>query len=149
MWGTDKVNRKQAGMTLIENNCEIVGDVHFSDKLTVNGFVKGNIVAQSTNAKVTVSEKGKVKGEIRVPSVVSNGVINGDIHSEKHILLDAKASVTGNVYYNTIEMVKGSRVYGNLVHESDAEQAVAKKTIEPQRGEPIVPKVAAVSDNAP
>jgi|TARA_B100001964_G_C14236072_1_gene602520 cytoskeletal protein CcmA (bactofilin family) len=149
MWGANKANGKQAGMTLIENNCEIVGDVHFSDKLTVNGFVKGNIVAQSTNAKVTVSEKGKVKGEIRVPSVVSNGVINGDIHSEKHIVLDAKSSVTGNVYYNTIEMVKGSRVYGNLVHQSNAEKAVAKKITEPPRSEPIVQKVAAMSDKAP
>lgn len=121
----------ESGITLIANNCELSGDVHFSDKLLINGTVKGNIYAvEGSKAVVTVSEKGRVKGEIRVPNVVINGKVYGDVHSDKHIELSAKAEITGNVYYNLIEMVMGSRVDGNLVHAKDRKQTKADDTSE-------------------
>lgn len=125
----------ESGITLIANNCEVSGDLHFSDQLQINGTVKGNIyAAEGSKAVVTVSEKGRVKGEIRVPNVIINGKVYGDVHSDKHIELAAKAEIKGNVFYNLIEMVMGSRVDGNLVHtkagkarteapESDADSA--------------------------
>ena len=107
----------ESGITLIANNCEVSGDLHFSDQLQINGTVKGNIyAAEGSKAIVTVSEKGRVKGEIRVPNVIINGKVHGDVHSDKHIELAAKAEIIGNVFYNLIEMVMGSRVDGNLVH---------------------------------
>ena len=71
-----------------------------------------------------VSEKGRVVGEIRAPSVVVNGKVYGDIHSDKHVELAAKAEVKGNVYYNLIEMVMGSKVDGNLVHVKNGKPEV-------------------------
>ncbi len=116
-----------AGITLIANNCELSGDVHFSDELQVNGTIKGNIFAvEGSKAVIVVSEKGRVKGDIRVPNVVINGKVFGDIHSEKHIELAAKAEINGNVYYNLIEMVMGSRVDGNLVHVKDGKESKAE-----------------------
>lgn len=107
----------ESGITLIANNCEVSGDLHFSDQLQINGTVKGNIYAvEGSKAVVTVSEKGRVKGDIRAPNVIINGKVYGDVHSDKHIELAAKAEIKGNVYYNLIEMVMGSRVDGNLVH---------------------------------
>jgi len=109
--------KSEAGITLIANNCELSGDIHFSDQLLVNGTVKGNIYAEAgSKALVTVSEKGRVSGDIRVPNVVVNGKVRGDIHSDKHVELSAKAEIVGNVYYSLIEMVMGSRVDGSLVH---------------------------------
>lgn len=112
-----KKNRGEAGVTLVATNCELVGDIHFNDQLLINGVVKGNIYAQSgSKATVTVSEKGRVRGEIRVPNVIVNGKVFGDINSDRHVELAAKAEVKGNVYYNFIEMVMGSWVDGHLVH---------------------------------
>ena len=71
-----KENRGEAGVTLVATNCELVGDIHFNDQLLINGIVKGNIYSQSgSKATVTVSEKGRVRGEIRVPNVVVNGKV--------------------------------------------------------------------------
>ena len=110
-------NKTKSGITLVAGNCQLIGDVHFTDQLLVNGVVNGNIRAESgTNATLTISEKGEVRGEIRVPNVIVNGAVDGDIHSEKHIELSAKAEVSGNVYYKVIEMVMGSRVDGQFVH---------------------------------
>jgi cytoskeletal protein CcmA (bactofilin family) len=109
--------KSEAGITLIANNCELSGDIHFSDQLLVNGTVNGNIFAEAgSKALLTISEKGRVSGDIRVPNVVINGKVAGDIHSDKHVELSAKAEIVGNVYYSLIEMVMGSRVDGSLVH---------------------------------
>lgn len=109
--------KQESGITLVANNCELTGDVHFSDQLMVNGVVRGNVYArEGSKAVVTVSEKGRVKGDIRAPNVIVNGKVFGDIYSDKHIELAARAEVKGNVFYNLIEMVMGSRVDGNLVH---------------------------------
>ena len=125
-------NRPESGITLIAKNCEINGDVHFSDQLQVNGTVNGNILAQDgSEASVTISEKGKVTGEVRVPNVIVNGKVEGDIYASKHIELAANAAITGNVYYNLIEMVKGSCVEGKLVHcEPGKADAAPKATPE-------------------
>ena len=122
-----KDGKHESGITLVATNCELVGDVHFSDQLLINGIVKGNIYAQAgSKATVTISENGRVRGEIRVPNVIVNGKVCGDIRSDKHIELATKAEVKGNVYYNLIEMVMGSRVDGQLVHLQDGKKDVAE-----------------------
>ncbi|MEX0943145.1 MAG: polymer-forming cytoskeletal protein [Pseudomonadales bacterium] len=144
--------KPEAGITLIANNCELEGDVHFSDQLLVNGVVKGNVYAQEgSKAVVTVSEKGRVKGQIRAPNVIVNGKVYGDIYSDKHVELAARAEVKGNVYYNLIEMVMGSRVDGNLVHvkavkDSRHEATVTGESTEDakQGSESVKPAVSAV-----
>ncbi len=148
-----KEGRGESGTTLVATSCELVGDVHFSDELLINGIVKGNIYAQSgSKAVVRISEKGRVHGEIRVPRVIVNGKVFGDIRSDKHIELAAKAEIKGNIYYYLIEMVQGSKVDGHLVHLLDGKQEVAdsnsetaaEKLSEEKSGEEAVAPVAAV-----
>lgn len=111
--------------TLISKNTEVVGDVHFSGTLHIEGTLRGDVhVKDGGDAHLEVAENGRVEGQITVPTVRINGHVVGDIHSDKHVELAAKAVVEGNVHYKLIEMVKGSQVNGNLVY--DAEDA--KKT---------------------
>ena len=147
MFGDNKGSKTESGITLIAANCEFVGDVYFSDQLLVNGIVKGNIYAQAgSKAVITVSEKGRVKGEIQVPNVIINGKVYGDIKSDKHIELASKAEVKGNVYYHLIEMVRGSRVDGNLIHLKDGKLDIktpeAESKISTPHPEPELRKVA-------
>ena len=72
----DKNAKTEKGTTLVANNCQIEGDVLFSDELCIEGVVKGNIIAQDgARAEVRVSEKGRVVGEIRAQTVVVNGYV--------------------------------------------------------------------------
>ena len=139
-----KDGRSEAGITLIATNCELVGDIHFSDQLMVNGVVKGNIYAEAgSRATLTVSEKGQVHGEIRVPNVIVNGKVVGKIRSDMHIELAARAEVYGNVHYNLIEMVKGSKVEGQFLHVQDGARSAESKPAKPE-DESKVAAVAAV-----
>jgi len=113
----DKYASAADAHTLVSRTTEVVGDIHFSGELIIEGKVKGNIYAEDdSKALIRVAEKGSVEGEICVPSAVVNGLVQGDVRSATHIELAAKAVVVGNVYYNLIEMVMGSEVNGNLMH---------------------------------
>lgn len=144
-----KDGRSEAGITLVATNCELVGDIRFSDQLLVNGVVKGSIYAEAgSKATLTVSEKGQVRGEIRVPIVIINGKVVGEIRSDKHIELAAKAEVYGDVYYNLIEMVKGSKVQGQFLHVQDgasSAESMSVKAAEKSEGESKAVAVAAVN----
>jgi cytoskeletal protein CcmA (bactofilin family) len=108
---------KTLAHTLISRQTEIVGDLHFMGELIVEGKIKGSIYAQDgSEALVRIAESGVVEGDVYVPSVVVNGLVNGDIHSTQHVEMAAKAVVCGNVYYNLIEMVMGSEINGSLLH---------------------------------
>jgi len=60
--------------------------------------------------------KGRVEGDIRVPCVIINGEIVGDVYSSKQLELASKARVKGNVFYTLVEMAAGSEVNGSLTH---------------------------------
>ena len=118
----EKVMGFAAGSTtLISKSAELSGDINFSGNLEIEGTVRGNInAAPGSDARVRIMEKGVVEGEIRVPSVVVNGRVVGDVYAGKHVELAAKAVVEGNVHYQLIEMVKGALVNGNLVYSAEA-----------------------------
>ena len=106
--------------SLIGQNSEIQGDVIFSGGLHVDGKVKGNVIAaEGDDSVLTLSERGVIEGEVKVPNVVVNGTVIGDVHALSHVELAAQARVHGNVYYSLIEMAMGAEVNGNLVHRAD------------------------------
>ena len=108
------------GVTLIAGHTEVVGDVRFDDQLFVSGKVVGNILADHEKATLIVGEDGTVVGEIRVPNVVINGRVEGDVYSTHKIEMAPQARVHGNVYYKVIEMQMGAVVDGHLMHEQSA-----------------------------
>lgn len=116
-----KKNRRNAQIdSLIGGGTELHGDVHFKDGLHIDGVVKGNVIAVGDDTMLTMSEQGRIEGEVRVHNIVLNGEVVGDVHAFQHIELAPAARVTGNVYYNLIEMAMGAEVNGKLVHQADA-----------------------------
>ena len=117
--------------TLISRDTTLVGDVHFSGCLEVEGVVQGNIIADAgKDAIVRVVDKGRVEGEVRAPTVVINGTVEGDVFSTKHLELAPKGRVQGNVHYVLLEMAAGSEVNGSLTH-SVAAEALREKSPDP------------------
>ena len=118
MWGAKEKQRDARIDTLIGRNTEVVGDVAFSGGLHVDGRVNGNVVATTdTNAVVSISEHGEIEGEVRVPRVVVNGKVLGDVYASDRLELAPNARVAGNVFYNLIEMAAGAEINGKLVHQ--------------------------------
>ncbi|GMQ95676.1 MAG: hypothetical protein BMS9Abin14_125 [Gammaproteobacteria bacterium] len=120
MFGNRKRIRTTKIDTLIGRKTEMLGDVKFAGGLHVDGTVKGNVIAEEDPSSVlTLSETGAIEGEVRVPNVVLNGTVIGDVHARQHIELASNARITGSVYYSLIEMAIGAEVNGNLVHVAE------------------------------
>jgi cytoskeletal protein CcmA (bactofilin family) len=111
--------------TIIGQQTRIEGNVHFSGGLHIDGQVKGGVIADVDSTSVlTVSEHGSIEGDVRVPTVILNGRVTGDVRSAERIELAAKARVDGDVYYNLIEMAMGAAVNGSLVHNVETDSPV-------------------------
>lgn len=131
----NKQNKRNSQInTLIGSGTEIHGDIHFKDGLHIDGVVKGNVIADGDHSMLTMSEHGRIEGEVRVHNIVLNGAVQGDVYASEHIELAPEARVQGNVYYNLIEMAMGAEVNGNLVHKSQksAQSGVEKSPSAPK-----------------
>lgn len=111
--------------TLISRATKVIGDLHFTGELQLEGKVTGNIIAEDEkDAKVVIADTGLVEGEIRAPVVIVNGKVLGNIYSSKHLELAAKGNVTGTVHYHSIEMVKGAQVNGSMINKQQESASV-------------------------
>ena len=113
--------------TLVGHNTKIIGDIHFEGGLHVDGLIEGNIYARDAGSRLSISERGQVQGEVRVPEVMLNGMVKGDVYAGERVELGVKAKVEGNVYYNLIRMEAGATVNGKLVHKPEGSPVLALK----------------------
>jgi cytoskeletal protein CcmA (bactofilin family) len=116
MWGKPKTKASKIE-TLIGNTIEIRGDLIFSGGLHVDGKIVGNVIADNgSDSMLVLSDHGSIEGEVRVPYVVLNGEVIGDVYAAERVELSSRAQVNGNVFYNMLEMAMGAEVNGSLVH---------------------------------
>jgi cytoskeletal protein CcmA (bactofilin family) len=132
MLGRDRKNNDRPAVdvdTLIGARVTVRGDLVFSGGLHIDGTLVGSVSAEpGAEAVLVVSERGRIEGEIRVPHVVINGTIDGDIHAVAKVELASKARVNGNIHYRLLEMAAGAEVNGRIVHEDPAAPAAAPAT---------------------
>ena len=111
--------------TLIGQGTLINGDICFSGGLRIDGSVKGNIYTENDDSAVlTLSEQGSIEGEVKVPNLIINGSITGDVYTTSHVELAPKAKIKGNVYYRLLEMSMGAEVNGQLIHLAEGDNAI-------------------------
>ncbi len=133
MFGSDKNMKEKVTKpsmdvgTLIGEKTTVTGDIEFSGGLHLDGAHKGNIVSQidDTSAVLTITDKGRVEGLVRVPHVIVDGVLVGDIHSNQKLELLANAKIHGNVYYRLIVIEVGAEINGSMVHEDAPQKHLA------------------------
>ena len=128
MWGK-KTSKSTKIETLIGTAMEIQGDLIFSGGLHVDGKIVGNVIAEDdSHSMLVLSDQGQIEGEVRVPYVVLNGQVTGDVFASERVELSSHGQVKGNVYYNLLEMAMGAEVNGNLVHCKDEKKLLEYQT---------------------
>ncbi|MDX8385433.1 MAG: polymer-forming cytoskeletal protein [Gallionella sp.] len=106
--------------SLIGAGTVIEGNLNFSGGLRIDGKVIGGVIATPGKPSTLVlSEQACVEGEVNVTHLVINGTIKGPVYASEYMELQAKARVSGDVHYATMEIHLGAIVEGKLVH-SDA-----------------------------
>jgi len=122
MFGSGKKKSTKV-QTVIGANCTFTGNLVFDGGLHVDGKVVGNVSAEpGSGAVAVISENGCVEGQVRVPHLLLNGSVVGDVYASERVELLRQARVTGDVYYNLLEMAMGAEINGNLLHRKPEEQ---------------------------
>ena len=123
-----RTKRKMSTTTesLVGHNTQVHGDISFSGRLHVDGTIKGNVSADDESSLLTLSDRGTVEGEVRVPFVQLNGIVNGNVFADERVELASSARIEGDVYYNLIEMAMGAEVNGQLVHTSERDRGALR-----------------------
>lgn len=121
MFGSGNSKPKNSIECLIGSGTTIEGNITFAGGLRVDGRVHGDVVAADGKpGTLVLSEQAQIEGEIRVSHVVINGTVIGPVHAAEYVELQAKANVTGDVYYKTLEIQLGAVVQGRLVYQNDS-----------------------------
>ena len=133
MFGNNKRNGNGVAVaaitTLIAEGTVIRGDVEFIGGLHLDGMIEGAISADGADAVLTLSEKGRVNGEIRASNAVINGRVDGDIVIAERLELASGARIAGNVYYKVLEMAAGAQVNGKMIYQAEAPRQLARPEI--------------------
>lgn len=107
--------------TIIARGVRVVGDVHFTGNLHLEGTVEGSISAEDgSSALFTLNSCGRVDGQVRVPSAVIDGEVEGGIFCSTRLELAPGARINGDVHYKVLQMAAGATVNGRMIHAADA-----------------------------
>ena len=113
-----KSNRVQNTIdTLIGVDTRVEGNIHFSGGIRIDGTVLGAVSEPNDNSSTLIlSEHGRIEGAVTASKVVINGSVTGPVKANQFIELQTKARITGDVYYNSLEMHTGAVIEGKLVY---------------------------------
>lgn len=101
--------------TLIGEGTVIRGELQFADGLRIDGEVLGDVIAIGAGRNILViSEKARVEGTVCAGHVIVNGTVLGPVTSTELLELQPKASITGDVKYEALEMHQGAVIDGEL-----------------------------------
>jgi cytoskeletal protein CcmA (bactofilin family) len=108
--------------TLIGEGTVITGELRFTEGLRIDGEVQGDVLASGEGHSILViSEKARVVGRVQAGHVIINGTVLGPVQSTDLLELQPKASITGDVRYQALEMHQGATINGE-VHPLKADE---------------------------
>ena len=118
-WVSVSKKANKAVGTFIGSDTRISGDIQFVGNVLIDGYLEGNVKAEGSDSKLTIGERGHVKGSVVVPNLLVNGTIEGKVRVAERLKLGPKARIIGDVQYNLLEMSIGARVDGKLIYKSE------------------------------
>ena len=88
------------------------GELSADEDLVIEGNIEGKIAHHKKH--LTIGKNGKVKADIHASSVIVEGRLVGDIHSDGVVSLARGSEVKGDIYCARIIMEDGARFKGKI-----------------------------------
>lgn len=99
------------------------GELSADEDLIIEGTIEGTIAHHKKN--LTIGAKGRVSADIHASSVLVEGQLDGDIHSDGLVSLAKGSTVTGNVYCARLVLQDGARFNGKVAMEKQSPLKIA------------------------
>ena len=135
-----KGRRPETIRTLVGENAHVQGDLGFEGGCHIDGVINGGVDGSSDpDAFLSISEPGRVQGNVNVPRLALSGTVEGDVVVTERAELSSTARVVGDVYYNLIEIVAGAEINGKLIHKVGVQQAASQPAMKKAAADGIAP----------
>ena len=120
---TAAVTSSDKNTTSIGENCTIDADITFDKTIEIHGKITGTVkIAENcTTAMLIIKKNGIVEGDVYGDEVVIEGEVIGNVTGKKKITIKSSSFVSGNVYYDILDMNGGATVNGNLIRNKGKE----------------------------
>ena len=120
---TAAVTSSDKNTTSVGENCTIDGDITFDKTIEIHGKITGTVkIAENCTTAMLISKKnGIVEGDVYGDEVVIEGEVIGNVTGKKKITIKSSSFVSGNVYYDILDMNGGATVNGNLIRNKGKE----------------------------
>ena len=120
---TAAVTSSDKNTTSVGENCTIDGDITFDKTIEIHGKITGTVkIAENcTTAMLIIKKNGIVEGDVYGDEVVIEGEVIGNVTGKKKITIKSSSFVSGNVYYDILDMNGGATVNGNLIRNKGKE----------------------------
>ena len=120
---TAAVTSSDKNTTSVGENCTIDGDITFDKTIEIHGRITGTVkIAENcTTAMLVIKKNGIVEGDVYGDEVVIEGEVIGNVTGKKKITIKSSSFVSGNVYYDILDMNGGATVNGNLIRNKGKE----------------------------
>jgi cytoskeletal protein CcmA (bactofilin family) len=96
----------------IGKSLHIKGELSGDEDLTVEGTVEGKITLNGH--RVTISQNGRVTGEIHAKSVVVGGQVRGNITADEKVEVAATGHLLGDVRAPRVVVADGAQFKGSI-----------------------------------
>jgi cytoskeletal protein CcmA (bactofilin family) len=101
------------------------GELSADEDLVIEGTIEGTIAHHKKN--LTIGARGRVSADIHASSVLVEGLLDGDIHSDGLVSLAKGATVNGNIYCARLILQDGARFNGKVAMEKQSPLKIAPK----------------------
>ncbi len=94
----------------------IEGTVRIEESVRIDGRIEGNLDQPDGNARwIVIGPKAEVHGDIRAQNVSIAGKVFGNIVASESIELLEGSEVRGNITHKSINVEPGASVHGQLI----------------------------------
>ena len=130
-----KPQKQYKTTSFLSESCELKGHLHTSGGIRIDGKISGILNCEST---VFVGETGRIEAEIVTKSLVSGGIIRGNIIAEDTVQINHPGSVTGDIRASNLGIEKDAFFDGRcqLLSPKDNSKPELKKPRIPRRAIP-------------
>ena len=103
---------RSRNVSIIGPTLVIKGELSADEDLVIEGTIEGVIAHHKKN--LTIGKQGRVTANIRASSVLVEGELKGDIHSDGLVSLAKSARVIGDIYCNRLVAEDGAQFNGKI-----------------------------------
>lgn len=108
------------------------GTLHVDESIRIDGKLEGNLEQADGNARwIIIGPGGEIHGDIRAQNISIAGKVIGNIIASESIELIDGSEVRGNITHKSITVEPGASVHGQLIARDETDSgATAVKVIE-------------------